>query len=305
MAFRTKSYAEMWSQLVESRMDSLVPPRAHLSESLLKPRSETLADMTESLDLHPLLIEYFDVTLNACDVYESLLLAVHRDRADFQKVMDAGLLGEEGLENHAEKMCRKMRGELLVYSKLENPLSVIGMDEFKDLHDGYAVLLHNLLFQHHRMSRRTKLLKVFTKIAECIRIGFRSSKIMCYHSHDSVRDNRDPPNMRLPPSSSSWGEQLDVAAKVLYIQINDMDTVSRLVQKLQDDIVHGKSRAAIAVGCIAGDLWKAILKGLSDHGHCFMEQLDELEERICLCLLTINKSRMSVVHEIMSNKEQK
>lgn len=81
-------------KLIESQVEtstSLNHPvslRAHLSESLLDPGRETLADMTNSFHVHPLLVEYFDVASNACDVYESLLQAVHRARANFLKVKD-------------------------------------------------------------------------------------------------------------------------------------------------------------------------------------------------------------------------
>ncbi|KAI4388483.1 hypothetical protein MLD38_000806 [Melastoma candidum] len=299
-AFRTRSYTDMRSLLEGTRIDL---PRAHLSDSLLEPRRDILADMAESLGLHPLLVEYFDATLNACDVYESLLQAVHRARADLHRVDVAiSKLAEEGPGSDSDKMCGRLPGELLEYSLIENPLSVVSMDKFRDLHDGHTVLLHDLLLQLDRMNRGTKLSRVFKKISMCVHQGVKSNKIMCIPSHDSGRKNQDPPNARPPPPPSLLGEELDVAAKVLYVQINDMDTVSRLVARLQADESHGKSRAAMASVWMAGDLWEGIIKELSNHGRCFMERLDELEERICLCLLTLNKSRMSVVHEIMNNR---
>ncbi|KAI4320935.1 hypothetical protein MLD38_034367 [Melastoma candidum] len=307
-AFRTESFAEMWGKLAESRvtastsLDRPVPPFALLSESLLQPARETLVDMAKSFYLHPLLIEYFDVTSKACDVYELLLNAVHSTQANFQKVKAAIILVREEfdensscLENRThEKIC----GELSSYAQLQNSLSVVSMDQFRDLHDGHSVLLRNLVNEHRQMNKRRKLSEVCKKISECARLGRRTNNLRCSRLCDSSSSIIRPP--RQP--AASHGEDLDMAAKLLYIQINDMDTVSRLVGRLEDDAIRGKSQASMAAECDTGDVWEGIVMRLGNEGVGFMEQLEELEQRICLCLLTINKSRLSVVHEITNDR---
>ncbi|KAI4389623.1 hypothetical protein MLD38_001829 [Melastoma candidum] len=93
-----------------------------------------------------------------------------------------------------------------------------------------------------------------------------------------------------------------MTAKLLYAQINDMDMVSRPVGRLEADATRGKSQASMAAGCGTGDVWERIVMGLGNEGLGFMEQIGELKQRICLCLLTINNSRMFVVQEITNDR---
>ncbi|CAN0892203.1 UPF0496 protein At3g49070 [Linum grandiflorum] len=98
--------------------------------------------------------------------------------------------------------------------------------------------------------------------------------------------------------------QLDVATKCVYILNRDMDTVSRLVMRLRDEVEHGKEMVKF---------WSEKMLKLGNHTELFKIQVvkemkrkdcdlrkhvDELEELLCLCLLTINRARGLVVHEL-------
>ncbi|MED6144993.1 hypothetical protein PIB30_020806 [Stylosanthes scabra] len=93
-------------------------------------------------------------------------------------------------------------------------------------------------------------------------------------------------NFSKTPSSSNDNkrlcEQLDVAARGVYILINDLDTISCMVNRLRDEVV----------------------RVFHDYESNFLDQLEELEEHIYLCFLTINRSRGLVIQEIVKDEQQ-
>ncbi|XP_044468363.1 UPF0496 protein At3g49070 isoform X2 [Mangifera indica] len=95
--------------------------------------------------------------------------------------------------------------------------------------------------------------------------------------------------------------QLDVAAKGTYILNRDFDTISRLVARLNDEqeymcsmvkfwLEKGEARLQ-ATGEVARQLKK--------NDASFSQQLDDLEEHLYLCFMTINRSRNLVLKEIL------
>ncbi|PIN01945.1 hypothetical protein CDL12_25550 [Handroanthus impetiginosus] len=93
-------------------------------------------------------------------------------------------------------------------------------------------------------------------------------------------------------------EQLDVAAKGTYILNRDFDTMSRLVSRLQDEIEHNNAMIKFCLDRREDKLSFQVLKELKKGGFGFMKQVEELEEHVYLCLVTINRARALVIKEI-------
>jgi hypothetical protein len=97
---------------------------------------------------------------------------------------------------------------------------------------------------------------------------------------------------------------VDAAARGVYIVERDLDTVSRMVRRAQDELEHGRDMARIAVGAAGhgGErpplLLQEVAREEEECGEDLRCQLEELEEHACLCLLTINRSRRMVAHEM-------
>jgi hypothetical protein len=98
---------------------------------------------------------------------------------------------------------------------------------------------------------------------------------------------------------------VDAAARGVYIVERDLDTVSRMVRRVQDELEHGRDMARIAMGAAgheAGErpplLLQEVAREEEECGEDLRCQLEELEEHACLCLLTINRSRRMVAHEM-------
>ena len=98
-------------------------------------------------------------------------------------------------------------------------------------------------------------------------------------------------------------EQLDLAAKGVYVLINDLDTMSRMVKRLNVEVEHRKVVAEVCVRNGKSEiLLKQVMRDFHEHESSFLEQLEELEGHIYLCFLTTNRSRRLVVQQITDKK---
>ncbi|KAJ6405950.1 hypothetical protein OIU84_013840 [Salix udensis] len=95
------------------------------------------------------------------------------------------------------------------------------------------------------------------------------------------------------------GAQLDLAAKGIYILINDFNTMSRLTRSLFDEVEHQKALAGMCVRSNKPELLKEVVKEFHIQDSCYLERLEELERHIYLCFHTMNRFRRHVVEEIM------
>nr|XP_016508587.1 PREDICTED: UPF0496 protein At3g49070-like [Nicotiana tabacum] len=104
-----------------------------------------------------------------------------------------------------------------------------------------------------------------------------------------------------------WSAQLDIAAKGTYILIRDLDTISRLVGRLTDELEdlqaivrfwleRGGDPVQLQLQA-SGEVARQLKKIYAS----FVEQLDELEEHLYLCFMTINRARNLVITEIMNS----
>lgn len=100
-----------------------------------------------------------------------------------------------------------------------------------------------------------------------------------------------------------WSAQLDTAAKGTYILIRDLDTVSRLVARLNNELerVDGLVQLWLQRRDDRLQASEEVSSQLKKNNQSFMEQLDELEEHLYLCFMTINRARNLVVNEIQDS----
>ncbi|KAF8022671.1 hypothetical protein BT93_F0248 [Corymbia citriodora subsp. variegata] len=324
-ALRSKSYEDMCTK-VQSQIErtsirrTLSSPSpstharriVHLSESLLEPGQETLTNMIKALNFHHLLVGYFKASSEACDMCELLLRGIYQTRTNYQRVRRAIKLAKLVFEDpsHAEEQSRLICQELSAFALLTNPLSAIAQVQLPRLHANHAALFRELMSKRRQLRRRMKLARackrvrglgliVSSGLISTTSLVLKSCRIgVCNRKAKSIRSSSYPEK-----SSSTEGvsAQLNVAAKGVFILINDMDTVSRWVARLHDEVEHGRSRAGMVMMNYTkkGEIAREVVKEFDVHNACFLGQLEELEEHIYLCLLTMNRSRRLVVEEIL------
>lgn len=98
---------------------------------------------------------------------------------------------------------------------------------------------------------------------------------------------------------ANWSAQLDVAAKGTYILSRDLDTISRLVARLNDELEHMRRMVKFLLKRGEDRLQASaqVARQLKKDSS-FSAQLDELEEHLYLCFMTINRARNLVIKEI-------
>ncbi|KAJ6998175.1 hypothetical protein NC653_014390 [Populus alba x Populus x berolinensis] len=97
------------------------------------------------------------------------------------------------------------------------------------------------------------------------------------------------------------GQQLDVAAKATYILNRDFDTMSRLVARLRDEVEHDKAMIQFCLERKDDRFSFQVIKELKKSDSGFRKQVEELEEHVYLCLLTINRARALVIKEMTAS----
>ncbi|KDP36884.1 hypothetical protein JCGZ_08175 [Jatropha curcas] len=338
-AFRTKSYVEMWSkiqgQLKRINVDGIdglspsssLPFYVHLSEYLSEPeKQQTLADLIQRFKFHHSLIDYFEASLEACNLCDLLLRSIHQTRVNYRRIERVIKLSNrmQDSADYTDKVNGVIFRELTAYTLLRNPLSFVSQLEFQDVHDNNMGLLHKLTSEQRKITRKVKVKRICKKVGGyCLLISHTALLIalLVIALHGIVGIVAAPGLMgcslyffRKKIKFINGGlktglleklsAQLDLAAKGTYILVNDFDTMSRLVMSLHDELEHKKALADMCVRSKNTELLKKVVKEFYMHDSCYQEQLDELEEHVYLCFHTINRSRRLVLQEIKVAKHQ-
>ncbi|GKU90143.1 hypothetical protein SLEP1_g4183 [Rubroshorea leprosula] len=335
-AFRTKSYIEMWSKAQHQlertgleKFSSSTLPLHHLSDFLLEPTQETLIDMMERLKIHQLLADYFKASFEACNTCELLLKSIHKTRANYQKIKRVIKISKrvhefpDSTDDHCGGTAVIFK-ELAGFVLLKNPLLIISPMKFGEIHDTNMELLHKLTSKQKKIKRRTKLKRLCKRIGGVGLVVSHSALVaallvLAFHSMIGIiaapgliacflgfpkKKTRSGAKRVESSLLERLDVQLDIAAKGTFIQINDFDTMSRLVWRLYDEIEHLK---AIAKTCVRNgkiEVLKEVVREFGMHESSFLEQLEELEENIYLCFHTINRSRRLVIEKIIDTQPE-
>ncbi|GKA36419.1 UPF0496 protein-like protein [Tanacetum coccineum] len=323
-AFRTRSYTDICNKVqTHIRFDSNASSSSihdqyvHLCDLLLEPQSETIAHLSKTFDVHHLLLNFFEAGLEVWKICEELLESVHQANANHHKIKQTIKLFERF-------PCGTIiYEELDSYSSLVNPLSSFGPIKFPTLHGSHKLLLKKLTTKHTRNKRKQKLHKVFKKSGGCALVALYTIlaiALLVLACHGLVVAAASPGFLacsfgfikkrklaKIGVKTSELkriGAQLDVAAKGVYTMIKDLDTMGWLVERLHNEVEFGKKMAHKCVVNRSPDVLDEVMREFRVHETCFLEQLEELEDHIYLCLLNVNRSRRLLVDEIMprSNK---
>ncbi|KAJ8539411.1 hypothetical protein K7X08_013663 [Anisodus acutangulus] len=210
--------------------------------------------------------------------------------------------------------------ELRAYIIRNNPFSNLKKQDFKRINDEYSSILQHLSSKRKKVARKIKLIKNVNKAsgicvtAACTLVAVAAVVLAAHTLVALVMGPAILTIIPLKPSKinkftsrlrflkcgflSKIGAQLDVAAKGTYILNRDFDTISRLVDRLHDEIEHNKAMIQLCLDRKEDSISLQVLKELKKSNVGFRKQVEELEEHVYLCLLTINRARALVIKEI-------
>ncbi|XP_051142233.1 UPF0496 protein At1g20180-like [Andrographis paniculata] len=255
-----------------------------ISDSLIEPQPGTLTSIFENSDLPESLASYFQIGLDAGRACESLIRDLNQLRINHRcinKLLKLTRRSPDSCRRRASiinhhKACRN----LAAFSVCRNPFTVATGGMFLEMHDAHVLLLGRLTSLHRKTKRRTILIRRFRHgVAAVLTIGGGA--------------------LAVARGGGTWVEGLDIAAKGVYILINDFETVSRLVEWVEEEVDRRKFAAEMCVRRKMEEMLKGVVGELGTNNGRYGEELEELEKQTYLCLFDINRSRRLVLHEIM------
>lgn len=320
-AFRTESYTDFWTHVLALNRGNLTPHRslgsttaARLSsyrlfaENLLDPDQSTVKRIFTTTRTHPkilpLLIDYFSTTSDASYLCGLILKDIDYMRRKFKSFNTPPA-------SHQNGSCPKINHLPIVVTRVtllsrSNPFSLLGpsMSRFRAVQDGCSSLLKQLESRRDKTRSKIRRLKKLKFGSAVILVALTATLVVVVAAHAFVMLVAAPGIMVGSLEAISveqlgrWSAQVDAAAKGTYILIRDLDTISRLVARLSNELerVDGLMRLWVQRG---GS--EEVASQLNRNNQSFMEQLDELEEHLYLCFTTINRARNLVTKQILNS----
>ncbi|XP_057950858.1 UPF0496 protein At3g49070 [Malania oleifera] len=324
-AFRTQSYDEFWTRVlalthkdvvtcnpIGSTTSARLPSYRLFMEHLLDPDQSTITrilNLTTS-DLvinHSLLSDYFSETANASLLCTFLLKNIDQTRVKYRalrKFLESLEISSLPVDHHPPEILTR----LTELTNSFNPFvaSALSSCRFRVVQVNCSGLLKRL--ETTRDHARAKL-QLVNRIRHgsaifLVMLTATLATIMVFHALAAmvaapslIAASFDPtPTKKLTKALA----QLDAAAKGTYILNRDLDTISRHLARLNDELEH--VREMIGFWLERGEdrlqPFGEVARQFKKNDSSFSQQLDELEEHLYLCLMTINRARNLVLNEI-------
>ncbi|KAJ4776491.1 transmembrane protein (DUF677) [Rhynchospora pubera] len=247
----------------------------NLPHSVLNPSQETL----NGLKLSSILVEFFQTTMEACAACSVLLASLDKARRHHKHIRRLLLrLSEVAAGQLNNGPGQAVFAELERRVEVDNPLSSQNLSLFHNAHSRYHPLVFRLASAHRRKLCQARFIRVVKKVSILIIFKCIAKKIQ--------RNERAE-------------VQMDMAVKGAYIVERDFDTISRMVQRAYDEIEHGRDVVKMVLEERKRQLVREVAREVVEGEEELMEQLEELEEHVYLCMITINRSRRLVAQEIV------
>ncbi|ONK64321.1 uncharacterized protein A4U43_C07F24470 [Asparagus officinalis] len=301
-----------------------------IPDFLLKPMQEQLLASTSpslnftsngfTLHLNKLLHDFFDATFQAIEACASLLSAIDHVRSHHRSIHRCllSLSSSSSYLSSSSSSFTQLSSDL----ELENPLSPKTLTHFHQVHSRYPTLIRHLTSCHRKILRILKLVNFTKKASGVIIVALVSATLVAaviIASHGLAAVVAAPIAVATSTTTRSRGPGkwfkglkrlepgVDAAAKGAYIVGRDLDTISQMVRRVHDEVEHGRDTGRMVLRNREWGMVKEVVKEMEGRGGevglGLEEQLEELEEHVYLCLVTIDRSRRRVVEEIAEMRE--
>jgi len=319
-AFRTESYVEFWTRVVsysnneqrrsclsreESTTSTRLPSYRLFAEHLLDPDQSTVTLILAQTKLQPeiqsLLLDYFVYTSNASILCSHLLKDI-----DGVRVMYKSLNTILQCVTSTQIPSPKVVAHLIKFSNSLNPFSTSGPSPCRVRSTLCQCFELQKQLESSRDNARAKLQMVtmFTHCSTCVVVVITASLVVLVMTHGFALFVAMPGlalmNLGSKRKLTKVTAQLDAAAKGTYILNKDLETTSRLVARLDDEFEHIRTMVKFWLERkedkiqADGEVARLLKKNQCN----FSDLLDELEEHLYLCFMTINRARDLVLNQI-------
>ncbi|XP_043725664.1 UPF0496 protein At3g49070 [Telopea speciosissima] len=328
-AFRTKSYVDFWTRVLtltdgdaatchpteSSTTATHLPSYRLFAEHLLEPDQPTvievlaLAQPQNHPENHSLLADYFSETANASFLCGLLLKDIHKTRAQYHPLKTT-VRSLETTQLLSESHFPVVLDHITEFTHSLNLFgsSALSLSQFQAVQAGCTGLLKRLESSREQVCARLRLVNRFKHGSAIFLVALTASVVVIVTVHALAMLVAVPgfitASIKLVSTKRLAGQsaQLDSAAKGMYILNRDLDTISRIVTRLHDELEHLQTMVRFwlerkdrlhPVGEVARQLQK--------NDSSFSQQLDELEEHLYLCFMTINRARSLVIKKVMED----
>ncbi|XAR53635.1 hypothetical protein NMG60_11022262 [Bertholletia excelsa] len=323
-AFRTESYYDFWKRVLEltngeatsctivgSTSADRLPSYRLFAEQLLDPDQTTVTRVLSWAktrpETHSLLSDYFQKTADASFLFGFLLKDIDHVRVKFRSLKAT----IEALEttrlspiNHLRMLTR-----LIDFSNSSNPFLPWASSpcQFRAMQADCTGLLKRLELSRGKARAKLQMIKKLKHSSAVFLVAFTVSVTAIATTHALALLVAGPGLMAVSLDlTSTWKlvqslGQLDAAAKGTYILNRDLDTISRQVARLNDELedVRGMVKFWLQRGEERLQAGGEVARQLKKNNSSFSQQLDDLEEHLYLCVMTINRARNLVIKEIV------
>lgn len=223
-------------------------------------------------ELTDLASAFFDESEKATELFINLQAGVHQARAIYTPLLNLLSVLPLDTEGLSVAQCRRAEEIFIQFSRDENPLPFTGSNIFKPMRECSLKLKEHLISCVRKSRSRVRLVR---RVIPCLQPGkFVERELSC-------------------------ASRLDGAARAVYAQYEHLETVDRLVERLQTTIEG--DRWLIQIGLERSNdtaSTQEVLKHLKRSPSNFLEQLDHLVVDTCLWFTNANKARELLFQEI-------
>lgn len=319
-AFRTESYIEFWGRVLAysdaqsssyslsrgSTTSARLPSYRLFAEHFLDPDQPTvtriLSETPNRPTIHYLLSDYFDHTANAFLLCSHLLKDIDRVRAKYKSLKT--ILATTSSNNNISLVM----AHLTEFSN-SNPFAASGPSpcQVRATQCQCSELQKQLESSRDNVQAKLNLIARLKCGSTCLVVAITASLVVIVVTHGFALLMAMPGfiatalfDMALERKLAKVTAQLDAAAKGTYILNKDLETTTRLVARLNDELEHMRTMVKYWVERKEdrvqpdGEVARLLKKNQCSFG----DQLDELEEHLYLCFMTINRARDLVLKQI-------
>ncbi|XP_062000311.1 UPF0496 protein At3g49070-like [Rosa rugosa] len=313
-AFRTESYLDFWTRVVtlsnadstgskliqmESTTAARLPSYRLFVEHLLDPDQTLITRILALTRNHPknhaLLSDYFTQTADASALCGLLLKDIDRTRVKYRSIRTT-------LQSLNNCLAPTTLNQLTKFSIVLSPKRI------QSIQIRCSDLLKRLELTRNKTRAKLRLIGKFQTGSAIILVAVTATLSVIVVTHALALVVAAPTLIATSLDLASsrrlarMAAQLDAATKGAYIVNKDLETVSRLVARLNDELEHMRGMVQFWVERGEEDWLQAggeVARQLKKNDCSFRQQLDELEEHLYLCFMTINRARNLVVKEIL------